>query len=107
MLEAMLADFLAKNQELIFRFLVGTLGSLVYFVSVKSGFVKTEDVREGYRNPYLEQKRYVIFFCFIGGVLAVLFEMNLLGSFIQGIVVRPTIKELIDKGTSAREGSNG
>ncbi|MBI3587773.1 hypothetical protein HY995_04585 [Candidatus Micrarchaeota archaeon] len=88
----------SANLIVIMRFALGFIGSLVYFVSVKSGFVKTERVPKAYENPYLQQWHTVLFFCLIGGLLAVLFEANRLGSFTAGILVRPTIKELLTAG---------
>ncbi len=95
-LASLLVQLLAANQTLVLRFLLGTVGALCYFMAVKSGLVKIERSTAKLENPYLEKKAYLVFFCLIGGLLACLYETNFLGSFIQGLLIRPTIKGLLE-----------
>jgi len=86
---------------IILRFLFGAFGALVYFVSVKTGFAgieRVERVPKDFENPYLKKWQPIAFFCLVGGVFAVLYETNYLGSFIQGFIVRPTVKSLAVRG---------
>jgi hypothetical protein len=95
-----ISQYILANSIVVFRFVLGAIGALTYFAVVKSGFVKIEETSENIENPYLEKIHYVLFFCFIGGLLSILFETNFIGAFVQGLLLRPTLKGLIERGTT-------
>jgi hypothetical protein len=78
----------------ILRFIFGAFGIITYFVITMTGFIKTE-IDNPSRNPNLYKIQVMLFFVFLGGSLALMFEIgNSLGCFVQGLTIRPTLTYL-------------
>jgi hypothetical protein len=89
---------------LITKFIIGVIGALAYFVSVKTQIVPLEQHDKD--NAYFWKPLPIMFYCFIGGLIPILFETgNLAGCFIQGLTLRPILLGLY-KGTE-QNGSKG
>ena len=80
--------------DYIIRFVLGAFGTSVYFMAIKAGFIVTE-IEDPRKNPNIFKPSVILFFCFVGGVLPLIFEvMSYPGCFIYGLTIRPTITNI-------------
>ncbi|PIY60624.1 hypothetical protein COY95_00820 [Candidatus Woesearchaeota archaeon CG_4_10_14_0_8_um_filter_47_5] len=78
----------------VIRFVLGALGTGVYFMAIKTGFIKTS-VDDPVTNPNVFKPAVILFFCGVGGILPLIFDvMSYAGCFIYGLTIRPTITSL-------------
>lgn len=83
----------------LMRFLLGSFGTITYFIITKTGFIKTE-IDDPVRNSNLYKIPAMFFFIILGGALALMFEIgNPLGCFTQGLTIKPTLTYLYSGAT--------
>lgn len=93
----------------ITRLVIGSIGTLVYFMCVKYEFLDFElDDPQKNSNAILNNRVVLVFFCFVGGLIPILMDIRQpFGWFIQGFILRATLTTFLGAAGSKEKLSGG
>ena len=92
-LKLLIGDSILDYWFEVTRFVLGFIGTLTYFLSVKYKYLYVElDDPEFNSNSIINNKVALVLFCIIGGIIPILMDIRLLlGCFFQGFILRAII----------------
>ncbi len=93
----------------IVRFVIGSIGTLAYFMCVKYEFLNFElDDPKKNSNAIANNMTALAFFCLLGGLVPILMDIRQpLGWFIQGFILRATLSSFYGAAASKEKPSGG
>ncbi len=97
------------NQFQIIRFILGSFGTLTYFMCIKYNFVNFElDDPQKNSNAITNNIFALIFFCIVGGLIPIFMDIRQLGGcFVQGFILRVTLSSIYSASKSNKDYPEG